>query len=99
VVQARLLVMHAARCIDEGGAKSARREIAMIKAVVPLMAQQVVDRAMQVHGAAGFSGDTPLAYLWSHARWLRMADGPDDVHFETVAKMELKGQMREPTSF
>jgi len=88
--QARLLVMKAARSIDEGGAKKARREIAMIKAVVPLMAQRVIDSAMQVHGAAGFSQDTPLAYLWSQARWLRMADGPDEVHYETVAKMELK---------
>jgi len=90
IEQARLLVLRAARRIDEEGAKAARNDIAYIKAAVPLMAQRVIDAAMQAHGAAGFSQDTPLAYLFSQARWLRMADGPDEVHFEQIAKMELK---------
>jgi alkylation response protein AidB-like acyl-CoA dehydrogenase len=87
--QARLLVLRTAHLIDTVGAKGARREVAMIKAVVPLMALQVIDRAIQIHGALGVSQDTFLARAWSMARTLRIADGPDEVHLETVARLEL----------
>jgi len=92
--QARLLTMAAARAIDEGGAKGARKQIAMIKVVAPNMALAVIDRAIQVHGAAGVSQDFPLAYAWAHARTLRLADGPDEVHLESIAKQELAEQTR-----
>lgn len=88
--QARLLVLKAAWMMDTAGNRAARREIAMIKAVVPQMALQVVDRAIQVHGGAGVSQDFPLAQMWTYARALRLADGPDEVHMESIAKLELK---------
>ncbi|KNC46404.1 acyl-CoA dehydrogenase, partial [Thecamonas trahens ATCC 50062] len=88
---ARLLVLHAAYMMDKYGNKKARKEIAMIKTVAPRMALDVIDRAIQAHGAAGVSQDTPLAYLWAQARTLRIADGPDEVHWRTVAKLELRG--------
>jgi alkylation response protein AidB-like acyl-CoA dehydrogenase len=75
--------------MDTAGNKAARKEIAMIKAVVPQMALKIIDRAIQVHGGAGVSQDTPLANFWIYARSLRIADGPDEVHFESVAKMEI----------
>ena len=87
--QARLLVLKTAWMMDTASAKAARREIAMIKAVVPQMALQVIDRAIQVHGGGGVSQDFPLAQFWIYARSLRLADGPDEVHLESVAKMEL----------
>jgi acyl-CoA dehydrogenase len=87
--QARLLVLKTAWLMDSIGNKAARKEIAMIKAVVPQMALTVIDRAIQVHGGAGLSQDTPLAGYWIYARSLRLADGPDEVHLESVAKMEL----------
>ena len=87
--QARLLVFKTAWMMDTSGNKAARKEIAMIKAVVPQMALKVIDRAIQVHGGAGVSQDTPLAQFWIYARSLRLADGPDEVHFESVAKIEL----------
>ena len=87
--QARLLVMKTAWMMDTAGNKAARREIAMIKAAVPQMALQVIDRAIQVHGG-GVSPDFPLAQFWIYARTLRLADGPDEVHLESIAKMELK---------
>ena len=62
----------------------------MIKAVVPQMTQLVIDRAIQVHGGGGVSQDFPLAQFWIYARTLRLADGPDEVHLESIAKMELK---------
>jgi alkylation response protein AidB-like acyl-CoA dehydrogenase len=62
----------------------------MIKAVVPKMALEVIDRAIQVHGGAGVSQDFPLASFWTYARTLRLADGPDEVHLESIAKLELK---------
>jgi acyl-CoA dehydrogenase len=87
--QARLLVLRTAWLMDTSGNKVAKKQIAMIKAVVPLMAQKVVDRAIQVHGGAGVSQDLPLAQFWTYARTLRLADGPDEVHMESIAKEEL----------
>jgi len=88
--QARLLVLKAARMMDTIGNKAARQEIAMIKVVAPAMAQRVIDRAIQVHGAAGVSADFHLAADWAAARTLRLADGPDEVHLESIARLELK---------
>jgi acyl-CoA dehydrogenase len=88
--QARLLVLKAAWMMDSVGNKAARREIAMIKAAVPQMALRVIDRAIQVHGGGGVSQDFPLSQFWIYARTLRIADGPDEVHLESIAKMELK---------
>jgi acyl-CoA dehydrogenase len=90
IEQARLLVLKTAWMMDEAGNKAARREIAMIKAVVPKMALKIIDRAIQTHGGAGVSQDFPLASFWIYARSLRLADGPDEVHLESIAKMELK---------
>ena len=87
--QARLLVLNAAWKMDTAGNKAARKEIAMIKAVVPQMALTIIDRSIQVHGGGGVSQDFPLTQFWIYARSLRLADGPDEVHFESVAKMEL----------
>jgi acyl-CoA dehydrogenase len=87
--QARLLVLHAAHLMDTAGNKAARAEIAMIKVVAPNMALAVLDRAIQAHGGAGVSADTFLAYAWAQVRTLRIADGPDEVHREAVAKLEL----------
>jgi acyl-CoA dehydrogenase len=86
--QARLLTLHAAHLMDTVGNKGARREIAMIKVVVPSMALRVLDRAIQAHGGAGVC-DEFLASAWAHARTLRLADGPDEVHREAIAKLEL----------
>ncbi|UVE69683.1 acyl-CoA dehydrogenase family protein [Burkholderia pyrrocinia] len=88
--QARLLVLKAAWMIDKVGAKAARKEISMIKALVPTVYTDVCDRAMQVFGAAGLSPDTPLADLWTWGRALRFADGPDEVHLQAIARMEIK---------
>lgn len=87
--QARLLVLRTAWLMDTAGNKAARREIAMIKAVVPQMALEIIDRSIQTHGGAGVSQDFPLAQFWIYARSLRLADGPDEVHLESLAKMEL----------
>jgi len=92
--QARLLVMAAARAIDESGAKGARKQIAMIKVVAPNMALAVIDRAIQIHGGAGVCQDFPLAKAWASMRTLRLADGPDDVHLEAIAKQEIAEQLR-----
>jgi acyl-CoA dehydrogenase len=90
IEQARLLTMKAAYMMDTVGNKAARGELAMVKVVVPRMALRVLDRAIQAHGAAGVSADFPMAAAWAHARTIRLADGPDEVHREAIAKLELK---------
>ena len=86
---ARLLVLKAADLMDRVGNKAARSEISAIKVVAPDMCQRVADRAIQAHGAMGISQDTVLADAWMHARTIRFADGPDEVHRGVIAKMEL----------
>ena len=90
IEQARLLTMKAAYMMDTVGNKVARAELAMVKVVVPRMTLRVLDRAIQAHGAAGVSNDFPIAAAWAHARTIRLADGPDEVHREAIAKAELK---------
>jgi acyl-CoA dehydrogenase len=88
--QARLLVLKTAWMIDQFGAKHAQKEISMIKALVPGVYTAVCDRAMQVFGAMGISPDTPLADMWTWGRALRFADGPDEVHLQNIARIEIK---------
>ena len=90
IEQTRLLVLKAAYLMDTVGNKVARSEIAMIKVIAPNMALRVIDRALQAHGGAGVCQDFHLANSWAHQRTLRLADGPDEVHRETIAKLELK---------
>jgi acyl-CoA dehydrogenase len=89
IEQARLLTLKAADMMDKVGNKTARSEIAMIKVVAPNVALRVLDRAIQAHGGAGVSQDTFLASAWAGVRSLRLADGPDEVHIESIAKWEL----------
>ncbi|WP_321887666.1 acyl-CoA dehydrogenase family protein [Paraburkholderia bannensis] len=90
--QARLFVLKAAWMIDTVGAKAARKEISMIKALVPSVHTAVCERAMQVFGAMGLSPDTPLADSWTWGRALRFADGPDEVHLQSIARMEIQAR-------
>jgi alkylation response protein AidB-like acyl-CoA dehydrogenase len=96
--QARLLTLAAAHKMDTAGNKAARAEISMIKVVAPNVALEVLDRAIQAHGAAGVSRDAFLAEAWAHVRTLRLADGPDEVHLETVAKLELRKFPKPPAN-
>jgi alkylation response protein AidB-like acyl-CoA dehydrogenase len=89
IEQARLLTLKAAHMMDTVGNKAARAEIAMIKIVAPNVALKVLDRAIQAHGGAGVSDDTFLAAAWAGVRTLRLADGPDEVHAESIARLEL----------
>jgi acyl-CoA dehydrogenase len=88
--QARLLVLRAAAMMDTTGNKAARSEIAQIKVAVPSMALGVLDRAIQVHGGGGVSQEFWLAAAWAHARTLRLADGPDEVHRRQIGRLELR---------
>jgi acyl-CoA dehydrogenase len=92
IEQARLLVLKTAYLIDEVGSRGAATEIAAIKVICPRMACAVIDRAIQVHGGGGVSDDFPLAYAYTWARALRLADGPDEVHLRTVARQEIKAR-------
>ena len=93
IEQSRLLTLKAAYMMDTVGNKVARAEIAMIKVIAPNMACQIIDWAIQAHGAAGVSDDFPLAYSYANQRTLRLADGPDEVHRQAIAKLELAKHM------
>ena len=90
IEQARLLTLKTAHLMDTVGNQGARMEISAIKIVAPQMAEWVLDKAIQTYGGQGFTDDTPLAMMWAHARTLRMADGPDEVHEMALARRELK---------
>jgi acyl-CoA dehydrogenase len=96
IEQARLLTLKAAYMMDTVGNKVAKAEIAMIKIVAPNMACQIIDWAIQAHGGGGVSQDFPLAYAYAHQRTLRLADGPDEVHRNSLAKLEYARHMAVP---
>jgi acyl-CoA dehydrogenase len=96
IESARLLVLKAASVMDTVGNKAARAEIAMIKVLAPNVACKVLDWAIQAHGGGGMSEDFPLAYMYAHSRTLRFADGPDEVHRNAIAKLELSKHMTAP---
>ena len=95
---ARLLTLKAAYLMDTVGNQKARTEIAAIKIAAPQVALKVIDRAIQVHGGGGVSDDFPLAWMYAHQRTLRLADGPDEVHKRTLARMELRRREEERTA-
>ncbi len=86
----RLMVLHAAHKMDTVGNKAARKEIAMIKVMATRMATEIIDEAIQVHGGGGVSQEFKLARAYGHTRVLRLADGPDEVHLESIAKQEFR---------
>jgi acyl-CoA dehydrogenase len=94
IEQARLLVLKTAWLIDTVGTKGARTEIAAIKVAAPRAASYVLDRAVQTFGAAGVSGDVPLAHWWAQLRTLHLADGPDEVHLRSIARQELEAGLK-----
>jgi acyl-CoA dehydrogenase len=94
--QARLLTLKAAWMMDTVGNKAAKAEIAMIKVVAPNVACTVLDWAIQAHGGGGMCDDFPLAYAYTHARTLRLADGPDEVHRNAIARNEIARHMPQP---
>jgi len=94
IEQARLLTLKAAWMMDTVGVKGAMSEISQIKVVAPRLAQDVIDAAIQMHGGAGMSNDVPLAAMYAAARTLRLADGPDEVHRDLIARLELKKYAR-----
>ncbi len=94
LLQAKLLVLYAAFMIDQVGPKSAKNEIAMIKIVAPNIGLDIIDRAIQIHGAEGVSQDTFLAYVWAAVRTLKIADGPDEVHLRSLGKSVLNKYAR-----
>jgi acyl-CoA dehydrogenase len=96
--QARLLTLHAAELMDTVGNKAARSIISQIKVAAPRMALRVLDRAIQAHGGGGVADDFPLAHAWAHARTMRLADGPDEVHLELIARLELANSDQNRTS-
>ncbi|KAK2859544.1 hypothetical protein Q5P01_004164 [Channa striata] len=98
IEQTRLLTLHAAHALDTVGNQAARKQIAMIKVAAARMACKVVDCAIQVYGGAGISNDFPLAQMYSYARTLRIADGPDEVHLSTIAHLELRDQLKKAQS-
>ena len=96
---ARLMVLHAAWKMDTAGKREARQEISMIKVVAANVCMDVLDRAIQVHGALGVSDDTPLAVMWRQLRMLRLADGPDEVHKMVIARRELNRWKDDPPTY
>jgi acyl-CoA dehydrogenase len=94
IEQARLLVLKAAWLIDKHGAKAARKEVGLIKVVVPRMQVAIANRAIQTFGSRGLTSDTPLAFIWTWGRALQIIDGPDEVHLRTIARQEVKALQR-----
>src|SRR5579862_4980241 len=90
IEQARLLVFKAAWLIDKYGTKAARREVSLIKVIVPRIEVAIANRAMQVFGAKGLTQDTPLPDIWTHGRYLQIVDGPDEVHLRSIARAEVR---------
>lgn len=95
IEQARLLVFKTAWLIDKYGAKAARREVSLIKVIVPRIEVAIANRAMQVFGAKGLTQDTPLPNIWTHGRYLQIVDGPDEVHLRSIARAEVRAMEKQ----